>query len=71
VALASVFVPSAKDTLIIEENFKSTLKCRTFSNKPKLDGDYEVVVNGHEVINPNPFVPNYVLYTVTTNPIGH
>lgn len=66
----SVFVPSAREGLVIDESFKASLKCRSFSNKPRLDGDYEVVVNGHEIINPNPFVPNYVLYTVTTNPLG-
>jgi hypothetical protein len=65
-----VFVPSARENLVIDETFKATIKCRAFTNKPKLDGDYEVVVNGHEIINPNPFVPNFVLYTITTNPIG-
>jgi hypothetical protein len=54
----------------VDETFKASLNCRSFSNKPKLDGDYEVVVNGHEIINPNPFVPNYVLYAITTNPIN-
>lgn len=28
-----------------------------------------MVVSGHEVINPNPFVPNYVLFWITTNPL--
>jgi hypothetical protein len=45
--LPSVFVPQAKETVIIEEFFKATLKCRSFSNKPRLDGDYEIIVNGH------------------------
>lgn len=67
----AVFVPaSIKESGVVEESFKTSIKCRAFTNKPRLDGDYEVVVSGHEVINPNPFVPNYVLYTITTNPLG-
>jgi hypothetical protein len=38
---------SLKENVIIEDNFKATIKCRSFSNKPKLDGDYEVTVTGH------------------------
>lgn len=55
---------------MIDENFKSTVKCKAFSNKPKLDADYDVVITGHEIINPNPIVPNFVMYSITTNPLG-
>ncbi len=65
-----MFVPISKDTVVIDEQFRTTIKCRSFANKPRLDGDYEVVVSGHEIVNPNPFVPNYVLYSITTNPLG-
>jgi hypothetical protein len=63
-------MPQIKDTTAVEEQFKASIKCRSFSNQPKLDGEYEVTVTGHEVVNPNPFVPNYVLYSISTNPIG-
>jgi hypothetical protein len=36
-----------RESVVIDENFKATMKCRSFSNKPKLDGDYEVTVTGH------------------------
>jgi hypothetical protein len=55
---------------VVDESFRATVKCRTFANKPKLDQDYEVVVTGHEVVNPNMFVPNYVLYSITINPLA-
>ena len=54
----------------VSETFKTSIRCKSFSNPPKLSGEYEVVVSGHEIINPNPFVPNYVLFRITTNPLN-
>lgn len=52
------------------DELRGTIPCKMFQNKPKLAGDYEIVVNGHEIVNPNIFVPNFVLYTLTTNPLN-
>lgn len=67
---SEAFNPITKDSVVIDQHFKSSIKCKAFTNQPKLDGDYEITVTGHEIINPNPFVPNHVLYSITTNPVG-
>ena len=42
-----VLIPTSKDTVVVGENFKTSIKCRIFSNKPKLENDYEVTITGH------------------------
>lgn len=46
------------------------MNCKKAVSKCRLTGKEEVTVSGHEIINPNIFVPNYVLYSLTTNPLN-
>jgi hypothetical protein len=44
------------------------LACKKIINKSLLNGNEDIVISGHEIHNPNIFVPNYVLYFVVVNP---
>ena len=46
------------------------MPCKKAISKCRLTGKEEVLVSGHEIINPNIFVPKYVLYSLTTNPLN-
>jgi len=37
-------------------------------NKSRLTGNEDVLISGHEIVNPNVFVPKYVLFYITVNP---
>ena len=52
------------------EAFMKELECKKVMSKSKFIGNESVNVTGHEIINPNIFVPKFVLYTLTTHPFN-